>query len=104
MPTRDEELQELSISEIYERLVIEDDIILDMLPSAQLTPLRKGLSSYKTKLNDKAKRVELPIEERRIEFDVLEINYKKGWTKVRVYFAGEKKIAARVITSDKELK
>ena len=100
----DEELQELTIPEVYERLVIEDDIILDQLASATLPLLRKGLSSYKTKLNEKAKKHDLPTEDRRIEFDTLDTNYKDGWIKVRVYFAGEKKFAAKIITSDKELK
>ncbi len=100
----DDELQELTIPEVYERLVIEDDIILDMLAASTLPTIRKGLSSYKTKLNEKAKRHDLPTEDRRIEFDILETNYKDGWIKVRVYFAGEKKIVAKIINSDKELK
>lgn len=97
------EAEELTFSQLYERLLIEDDIILDELDETSVPAIRKGLSSYKTKINTKAKRAELPVEDRRIEFDVLHI-YKNNTVKLRIYFVSEKRVTAKLINADKEMK
>lgn len=102
--TNEQGVQEFTIEELYERLVLDEDFILDMLPAEHLNKLRKGLSNYKTKLNDKAKKAQLPTEERRIEFDTIETNVREGWIKIRVYFVGDTKVKGKLIKSDGELK
>lgn len=98
------DVEEFTIEELYARLVLDEDFILDMVPVEQLFRLRKGLSNYKTKLNEKAKKAQLPTEERRIEFDTIETNAAKGYIKIRVYFVGDTRITGKLIKSDGDLK
>jgi len=98
-----DETQELTFAQLYERLIIEDDIILDNMPSMQYPVLRKGLSSYKTKNNDKLKRNDLPTEDRKIEFEIIEFK-PSGLIKVRVWFKPLMKINATPIQPDGALK
>lgn len=95
--------EELTFSQLYERLIIEEDIILDDLSTSDYATLRKGLSAYKTKNNARLKRADLPTEERRIEFETLE-QYKHGFIKIRIFFNKQVTITAKPITSDGELK
>jgi len=97
------ETQELTFSQLYERLVIEEEFILDDMPNTQYPSLRKGLSAYKTKINDKCKRNGLPTEERKIEFELLE-EKAMGLIKVKVFFKALTKINAKPIQTDGELK
>lgn len=99
----DEGTQELTFAQLYERLIIEDDVILDDMPAVQYPTLRKGLSSYKTKNNEKLKKNELPTEDRKIEFEILE-HKKDGLLKVRVWFKPLMKISAKPIQTDGALK
>lgn len=91
---------EVTIPELYSRLLCDEDIILDNLPSMQFTLLKRGLSSFKAKQNARLRRNDLPIEDRRIEYDIIHQDLKTGLMKVRVFFNQPISIHATVITAD----
>lgn len=97
-----DETATLTIAQIFEKLVAADDIILDDLPEYQFRLVRRGISSHKTKMNDRLRRNDLPTEDRRVEYQVLETK-ANGLIKARIFFVGEKQVTARVIEADKGL-
>jgi len=98
------EARELTFAQLYEKLIIFEDIFLDHLPEEQYAMLRKGLSSYKTKNNEKLKRNDMPTEDRMINFEIIATYDTEVALKVRVWFNNPTKIAAKIIPADGELK
>jgi len=98
------EARELTFAQLYEQLVIHEDIFCDHLPEEQYSILRKGLSSYKTKNNEKLKKNGMPTEDRMINFEVTASYATENTIKVRVWFNRVNKIETKIIPADGELK
>jgi hypothetical protein len=90
-------------ADLYTELFANEDIILEDLLSRDLNALKRGLSSFKHKQNVKLLKDGLPVEERRIEYEVLAKDTKKGTIKLRVLFSNPAAVKAKLIHADGEL-
>lgn len=94
------DVEALTYDQIYAKLIINEDIILDELPVSDIKRLKKGLSSYKQKQNEKCKKFDLPLEDRKIIFEELAQNTKEGTVKIRIKFQERQPIKAAIKPAD----
>lgn len=96
--------QEMGLKELYEKLLLEEDIIV-VIDKVDETRVRKGLSSIKAKQNAKFKDSGLPTEDSTIEFKVHEDYKVNGRVKLQIYLKQKAtvKVHALIIPDDEEL-
>jgi hypothetical protein len=98
----EEELQDLTFDDIYNNVVAHDEVFLDYLDADEIVNIRKGLSDYKSKINARLKKQELPTEDRTLEYETVHV-YKNDSIKLRIYFGQPKVIKAKLIPGDGSL-
>ena len=74
----------MTYMEIYQVLLEKEDIMLDV-PRMNVQSLRKGLSNLKAKQNASLKANELPIDNRRMEFKIVDENIAEGIATVKIW-------------------
>lgn len=95
----DTDIESLTYGELFEKLLLTEDIILESIPAYQDKEIRKGIAVFKTKMNAKLKRNDLPVETRRVEYDILE-KRENGTIKLRIFFAHKQRINTKIIISE----
>lgn len=78
--------EELSIRELYERILVDDDITI-VIDAVDEPRIRRGLSSHKSKLTRKLQDNELPPEPITLEFNTIQDDKlrEKGRIKLQIY-------------------
>lgn len=97
----------VSFKDIFDTLIVDEELIIESLPAEQLPKLRKGLSNYKSRLNKKFQDENLgKAEERNIEFEILpqsEEQHKAGVIDVRIRFEEERGVTGIMRRVDNSL-